>query len=433
LKRKAIDKLILWKEEANRKPILITGVKGVGKTYLAYDFAKAFFEHICYMNFERDSFLNDLLNSDDIEKTKEQLLCYYHLNNHQIEESVIFIFDEISYSQRSVNTDVIHRLADSFPYIICISSSPLPNKLISKMQQLPLYPLEFDEFLRAIGSEWYIDLIKTHYKSNTKLPEIVHNELLDLHYQYMQIGGMPGAVNEYLSLTSLINVSEQHSFLIGSYHDHMNRDHTESVALKMKQVFDSILFQLMKENKKFQYKLIRKGTTHAMYKEAIEKLSDADYVLKCCRIQKKETKNTKNDIEFIDAMNDHNNSHFKLYLPDIGLLFTGIKNEYGTLSKKNKYLWKALLENYVAQAIQAKHYPFVFWESDSSAKVDFIIYNKDEIIPIEVFETDNTRSKNLNILQQKFSFTRAVKISSKNFEMSKQIKYIPYYAVFCLD
>jgi predicted AAA+ superfamily ATPase len=90
------------------------------------------------------------------------------------------------------------------------------------------------------------------------------------------------------------------------------------------------------------------------------------------------------------------------------------------------------LENYVAQSLKAKNYLFAFWESESMAKIDFIFLRSQDIIPVEIFEGDNTRSKSISVLKQKCSFPYAVKISSRNFEFSNQIKYVPYYAVFCL-
>jgi predicted AAA+ superfamily ATPase len=218
-------------------------------------------------------------------------------------------------------------------------------------------------------------------------------------------------------------------FRIGSYHDNILQNILDTDALKMNQVFDSLIYQLMKENKKFQYKLIRKGTTHSMYRDAIRKLEDIKYIIKCNRIETKQLSDLSDETIMNDLIED-NTTNFKLYMLDTGLLYSRIREEYR--GSMEQFQNRALLENYVAQSLQAKQDPFVFWESDSMAKIDFIIFRNHTLIPIEIHESSNTRSKSLSILRQICDFPYAVKISSRNFEFSNQIKYVPYYAVFCL-
>lgn len=430
MKRKIIDALIKWKEANNGKPILLTGVKGVGKTYLAYDFARAFFEGIFYVNFEREPNMLKLFQPYDPNSIADKLTEYFYLAPEAPAEANVLILDEINYCPEAVELFKALDLSRVFRYIICISSYPIAMEAADNIEQLPVYPLEFDEFLLATSNDWYIESIIMHYNLNTKIPEIVHKELLGLHRLYLQIGGMPGIINEYLNLSSTINVSEQHSFLIGSYHDNIIRDNPDSDALKMNQVFDSLTLQLMKENKKFQYKLIRKGTTHSMYKDAIQKLCDNNYIIKCNRITSEQLINPFQTFKSAEWQSVEANTNFKLYLPDTGLLYTKMVEEQGALFSRNQR--KALLENYIAQSLKAQNYPFAFWESDSLAKIDFVFLKSQDLIPVEIFESESTRSKSISVFKQKCSFPYAVKISSKNFEFSNQIKYVPYYAVFCL-
>ncbi|MDD3174155.1 MAG: AAA family ATPase [Herbinix sp.] len=433
MKRKVIDVLIKWREETYNIPILITGAKGVGKTYLTYDFARAFFERIYYINFEREPEFVKLFLSKNPDFITNQLITHYQIDQNGSADNRILILDEISFCEEALNIIKSTEIQNVFHHIILISSSPSsleqPEHPVQYMQ-LILYPLEFDEFLLATGNEWYIETIHHHYHSNTKIPDIVHNELIDLHELYLRIGGMPAMVNEYLNLLSVINISERHSFLVGSYHDYILRDNSESDALKMNQVYDSLVYQLMKENKKFQYKLIRKGTTHAMCRDAIRKLTQLNYVIKCNRISSEQLLEPSLAFSNENLSSEDGNTNFKLYLSDTGILYSKIIEEQNNLLL-TKYK-KTLLENYVAQSLQAKNYPFAFWESDSMAKIDFIIYKNDELIPIELYENEQTRSKSISILKQKCNFPYAVKISSKNFEYSNQVKYVPYYAVFCL-
>jgi len=429
LKRKVIDELITWKTEKHDIPILLTGAKGVGKTYLAYDFAKSFFEHIYYINFEREPLQAGLFLHREDRLVKDHLLKHFQIDEEQPIESRILILDEISFCEEALNILSENHLLGAFDYVIAISSHPLNAKWKVQFMEFSIHPLEFDEFLRATSNEWYIETIVNHYHSSSKIPEIVHKELLTLHQLYLQIGGMPGIVNEYLNLMDTVNVSEQHGSIISSYHDNTLRDNTDSDALKMNQVLDSLAYQLMKENKKFQYKLIRKGTTHAMYREAIERLVQQSYVIRCNRITAEQLEKPDKLAQLNNSCED-DNSNFKLYLPDTGLLHSKLVEIQGYSQTEGYH--KALIENYIAQSLQAKNYPFAFWESESMAKIDFIIAKDHELIPIEIFLGENTRSKSISVLKQRCEFPYSIKVSAKNFEFSNHIQYVPYYAVFCL-
>lgn len=427
LKRKAIDDLIKWKEIDTRRPMLITGAKGVGKTYLTYDFSRAFFKDICYLNFEREPSLKELINNKDFSAIQVQLMS--HINQVNVAGDAILIMDEVTLSYQLIALLSMHKLQEMFPYVILITSESIHHELGECFDRLTIFPFDFDEFLRATNNEWYIELIVNHFQTNSKIPDIVHKELMELHHIFLRIGGMPGAINEYMSLSTMINIPEQHNTLIGSYHDTITRVFAESDAFRMKQVLNSLVTQLMKENRKFQYKLIRKGTTHSMYKEAIRKLSDIYYIIKCNRVSNDQLLAVNGVLNHIDLYDD-NISNFKLYLSDTGLLYSKILEENG-LCDHSMYQ-KVIMENYVAQSLLANHHAVAFWESESMAKVDFIIPTKDKFIPIEIHGTQNTRSKSISILRQKFDFDYAIKISPNNFEFSNRIKYVPYYAVFCI-
>ncbi|HHX13194.1 MAG TPA: DUF4143 domain-containing protein, partial [Clostridiales bacterium] len=359
-------------------------------------------------------------------------------------------YDDIIDIMKIINSSSLRK---SFTHIIAISSTPVTKEVEEQFNILPIYPLEFDEFLVATGNEWYIEVITTHYVSNKKVPEIVHKELLGLLNIYLQIGGMPSAINEYINMASLINIHEQHNYLISFYYDYSQTNIGESDTLKMKQVFDSIPLQLLKTNKKFQYNLIRKGTTYGMYKDAIDRLEDSHSIIRSYKISSSDLENLHGDFDnvFTEEKNrEENNSSFKLYFPDAGILHTKIsecimkkhidykdiklneKSYKGIVIGQNELIDKALLENYVAQSLNNKGIAFGFWESDSMAKVDFLIRKEDDLIPVELHWNKNTRSKSISVLKQKYDFPYSIKLSAKNYGLTNKVKYIPYYAVFCL-
>lgn len=438
MKRTAIYQLLKWDQTSDVRPVLITGAKGVGKTYLAHDFSNAFFKRVLYLNFEHDPFAGELFNEKDPFKVSKKLLNYFHIdmdteNPTEVDtptrESRVLILDEISHCPKALSILTSLQYTGEFPRIIAISSSPIDKEKLELYNHIPLYPMQFDEFLVAMANEWYIETIFTHYENNKKVPEIVHKELLGLYNLYLQIGGMPGIINEYLNFKNLSNIPERHSLLIGTYQHYLSLIDVEGDGFKMNQVLNCLPLQLIKENKKFQYKLIRKGTTHSMYKEAIQSLSNHNYVIPSYKIVTDELTNIKTLLDK-NEFNISDTNNFKLYQSDVGLLYTQLIKQSPPPFKKA--VTKGLLENYIAITLEANGYPTVFWESDSMAKVDFIIKRREDIVPIEAFIGKNTRSKNVSVLKQKIDIPYSIKISAKNFDFSNKVKYVPYYATFCI-
>lgn len=435
MKRTAIDQLIKWNHTSDVRPVLITGAKGVGKTYLAYDFAKAFYKNILYLNFEHDPFVIELFHEKDPFLVSNRLLDHFRLDKDTstkatLQEERLLILDEISYCPEAFQMLTALQYTGEFPRIIAITSHPIEKEEHKLYYHVPLYPMQFNEFLVALASEWYIETIQTHFETNKKIPDIVHKELIALYNLYLQVGGMPGIINEYISFDNLSNIPEQHSFLMGTYQHYqglINSD--DSHALKMNQVLNCLPLQLSKDNKKFQYKLIRKGTTHAMYKDAIGNLSDQNYVIPSYKIITEELANIYSVIKD-NSLNVNEIPNFKLYLSDVGMLYSQLSKQH--LPPFDQAVNKALLENYIAITLQANGYPIIFWESESMAKIDFILAKDKELIPIELFCEKNTRSKSVSVLKQKIDIPYSIKISARNFDYSNKVKYVPYYAAFCL-
>lgn len=434
MKRKLLAKLLEWKETLKPDPILLTGAKGVGKTYFVCDFAKSYYKEYVYINFETEPFLYNQLFKMNPSMIGNSLKNYFQLSDST--EPVLLILDEISEKQDVAL--ILNGLATSgIHFHIIFISSLLSIKVPKNMSfyHLTLFPLDFEEFLIATGNEWYIEVIKTHFSSNEKIPDIVHKELLTLFQLYLDIGGMPLAVNEYINTEALFNVSEQHRILLNSFTADAYKRNTEGNFLKICQAFRTIDSQLSKENRKFQYKLIRKGATQAQYWKAIQYICDSGYGMCCYKFQE-ETKNKSawpicpyDDIKN-EKSHDNNHFSFKLYMWDTGVLSTVLKTNLGQF---NETIKKGVLENYVAQSLFSNSYPLMFWESASLAKLDFIIWKEDKILPIEIKINDNTRSRNVSIFKTHYSnITESIKISTRNFGYSNQVKYVPYYAVFCI-
>lgn len=416
MKRKLLSQLVKWYDEKPNIPLLLQGPKGVGKTRLIFDFIKTYDENKIYINFEQNPMLIDLFKYADESLVIQKVSEYFHIDSTF---STIIVLDEINYC-----TEIFELLScdlTKYPQLkfILISSSntlSMDQKIYKKLTRLRLYPLDFEEFLDATGYVWYISVIREHYISNQPIPDILHEELLDLFDEYLMVGGMPLAVNEYIALNSALNISEQHMLITNHYFNSLKNNLTEGEYLKACQLYQTIDQQLSKKNKKFQYNLIRKGATKKIYETAMSTLTDDQFFIKCLKFKPSQLDDSS-----------------KIYLFDTGLLLTKAKKSmFSTIVENDSVFNRGLLENYIAVELHSKGYPLYYWESNSQAKIDFIINKEGIFLPIEVRETNNTRSKALSIFKTVYPTEKSIKISPKNFSYHNNIKYLPLYATFCI-
>lgn len=407
MKRSAVDDLIKWKENGTSVPFLLVGTKGTGKTYLAIEFSLAYYPQYLYVNFELNKAANDFFVKKIIAglSVAETVAAFFQIEEQYLSELIV-IFDEVSFCP--VLYEALKR-REQFA-IIAISGVIPPIQYKEYFQLCHLFPLGFDEFLSAVGSDWYIDIIQGHFHQLKPVPDIVHQELMALFEEYLIVGGMPAAINEYISSKSVYNVSEIHHTIMNRMKSVLECICDEKEAGKAKQIMQVLPEQLMRENKKFRFNSIRKGVTYSLYQESISALEESGMVLR---------------------LNEQSKStHFKLYLPDVGMLssaFNGIETEDTR---------KALLENYVMQTLVKKNqYHLNFWESDAQAKLEFVLEKDNEETPVELRTSTNGKGKSIASFQnikgkhkQKY-----YRFGFENFYSTPVLLQIPYYAIFCLE
>lgn len=408
MKRNAMNQLIQWKEQDCQTPLLLTGTKGTGKTYLAIEFALAYYPQYLYVNFE----LNTIANHFFCEKicsgasVTETIAQYFQMEEAFLSE-VAVILDEISFCPTLLKAIA---QCKSLP-IIAISGMLPPSELRNSFWICRLFPLCFDEFLSAVGNNWYVDIIQGHFQALKPVPDIVHQELLALFEEYLIVGGMPAAINEYVSSKSIYNIGEVHCILKNRMRAEMEAMYDEKESGKAKQVVDVIPEQLKRENKKFRFNSIRKGVTYSLYRSSIFALEQSGMVLRLNE-EKKE-------------------SNFKLYLPDVGMLSSAFVGE------ESPEIRKALLENYVMQTLSSKgHYGLQFWESEAQAKVDFILEKEGFKTPVELRTSRVGKAKNVAVYRMAKGSSAEesyYRFGFENFYSTPVLKQIPYYAVFCLE
>lgn len=409
MKRNAVNELITWKENGTKVPFLLVGTKGTGKTYLAIEFALAYYPQYLYVNFElnlaaKDFFCASILNGTSVSETIAQ---YFQLDERYLSE-VIVILDEISFCPSLFNV-LAHDMSVSGISVIAISGLLPVEEIKPYFQCCRLFPLGFDEFLSAVGSDWYIDIIQGHFQNQKPVPDIVHQELLGLFEEYLIVGGMPAAVNEYIASKSVYNVGEVHCMIRNRMRAVVEAVVEEKESGKAEQVMQVVPEQLKRENKKFRFNLIRKGVTYALYKDSITSLEQSGMILRLNE-QKRET-------------------HFKLYLPDVGILASAF---YGIETEATR---KALLENYVMQTLTANGIEQLrFWESDAQAKVDFVLLKNNNATPVELRASTHGKAKSIASYQAANRNTeeKYYRFGFENFYSTPVLMQIPYYAIFCI-
>ena len=429
MKRKFYEVLLNWKENNINTPLMVVGVRQIGKTYLIDQFCKQEFKDYIYINFmENQNIVNifsEKLNFEDkIKKIELEL-------NRKINEDTILFFDEIQISEEAISSLKLF-CESSFPFKIVCAGSLLGVKInrfsssfpVGKVRIEYMYPMDFEEFLNALGKDMWVDEIKRCFNTMEKIS--IHDKLINLYRLYLCVGGMPEAVKNFKNVNEDILLFNKRIIkdIIISYKADMSKyTKTTNESLKIERIYDKIPSILAKENKKFQYSDIDKNANKRDYESAVNWLISSNMVYEC---------NLVNKIE-VPLKVYEDKEYFKLYLSDVGILTSLLEINYRDILLNNNFMFKgSIAESYVAQVFRANEISLYYWKSGNKAEVDFLLYNDDGIIPVEVKASDNNKSKSLNIYVEKYKPKYAIRLSTKNFGFEKNIKSIPLYAAFLI-
>ncbi len=292
---------------------------------------------------------------------------------------------------------------------------------VGKVDELRLYPMDFEEFLWAMNMDILAEDIRTHFNSNEAMPASVHHLALDYYQRYLIIGGMPESVGKYVETHSYLECRTVQQSILNGYNADMAKYAKPGTTVKIRACFNSIPAQLAKENRKFQYKLAQKGGTAKIFGEAIEWLILAGIVHKCKLISH----------GFIPISTQEDDSDFKIYMSDIGLLNTKAQMPaqmlLNSIETDNTFLG-SVAENYVAQALSANGITLRYWKNDNTQEVEYILQDGMSVIPLEVKKGRKVDAISMNNFKKTYKCPFAYRISGKNFGMANDIKSVPLYA-----
>ena len=429
--RKTYDFLMNWKKNENkRKPLLVLGARQTGKTYLIREFAAKNYDNIIEVNFERDKMLSTFFNHNlDPHNIIVKLENYY--GKRILPGTTLIFFDEIQACENAITSLKYFNEEANEYHVICAGSllGVILNRKsfsypVGKVQEVRMYPMNFEEYLIAIGEDNLIKTIENCYNNNISMDDVIHMKCLELYRNYLAIGGMPEAVQDYVNTKSIISSIEIVKNIYHNYLNDMSKYTTNNEVIKTRSCYESIVKQLAKDNKNFKYSEVQKGKNSQYFDSSINWLINAGVALKSVLVKAPLRPLSFHEDDFL----------FRIYLSDIGLFRykANILPSNVTNPEYRDDLIGILTENYVACELTSKGIPLRYWRGKREAEIEFVVELKDEVIPIEVKTGIRINSPSLSVYRENNKMPFAYRVSQKNFGMYNDIKSVPLYAVFCL-
>lgn len=424
--RTAIEKLFKWKESKYRKPLIIEGARQVGKTWLMKEFGKQAYADTVYINFDSNTVMAQLFESDlDTDRIITGLELY--AGHKIVPDSTLLIFDEVQEVPKAL-TSLKYFCENAPQYHIICAGSLLGIALhegtsfpVGKVDFLKLYPLTFREFLTATGNGQLAQLLEERdFKMITSFKQVYIDALK--HYYF--VGGMPEAVLRFAQNKDFNEARIIQKNILAAYEQDFSKHAPNELVPKIRMLWNSIPSQLAKENKKFIYGLVREGARAKEYESAIMWLVDCGLLHKVSRINKAAFP--------LKAYEDL--KAFKLFTSDVGLLGCMAGLHQRSLLDGNELFVEfkgALTEQYVCQQLEATEDLGVYYYTNSrgSCEVDFIVDTGKQIIPLEVKAQTNLKSKSLKSYRDNFSPDISVRTSMADFKKDDWLVNLPLYAV----
>ena len=436
LKRKILDKLLEWKSNKDKKSLIIEGARQVGKTFIINFFGNNYYEQFIYINFlSNPKYKEIFIDNIDFKNVINKLRRYPEFKNINFDNECLLFIDEIQECPEAITSLKFLTINEKFNVIA--SGSYLGLKFnknanfsypVGYIEVIKLNPLDFEEFLWANDVQLNdIKEIKECFNNKKKINNELHQYMVEKFKQYILVGGMPAAINEFIKEENYFKVREIQKQIIEYYFNEANRYANTSDKLKIRECLLSIPNQLSKENKKFMFSHLNNNARSKWYMSAIQWLIDSNIVNICKRISRIE--NPLNAFEIT--------SDFKLYMSDTGLLCSMIDDSIINLvlAKNENFIFKgALYENMISQILIANNFKLRYFKPNQSLEIDFILsFQKGNPILLEV-KSGNSRSKSLFTFLDKNKNLIGIKCTNENINFkNNKILNIPWYLLFVIN
>ncbi len=424
MQRKILQSLQNWKQNPNRKPLIIQGARQVGKTWAMKHFGEQSFEQVAYINFDNNSRMKTLFSGDyDINRLILGLKIESGVDIQA--HNTLIIFDEVQEVPQALSS--LKYFYENAPEFYIVSAGSLLGVSlhhqvsfpVGKVDFLPLYPMDFHEFLRAMGKQ---DLVELLNLKDWPLISAMKSRYIELLRQYYFGGGMPEAVKVFIETQNFDAVRQVQKNLLMAYEQDFSKHIRDGQTVqKVRSIWHAIPEQLAKENKKFIYANLQKGARSKDYEIALQWLKDSGLVHSVPRIKKPHL-----------PLSAYQDNAFKLYGLDIGLLSAQSQLDASVLLDGSRIFSEfkgALTEQYVLQQLIANQdNPVFYWATEKgTAEVDFVVQQKQAVIPIEVKAEENLKAKSLKVYVEQFQPERAFRFSMADYREQDWLVNVPLY------
>lgn len=419
MEREIMKNLLFWKNKENRKPLILTGVRQCGKTYILKKFGEKHFKNCIYINLERDPQISDIFNYNfNVKRIIQDISNLCLIPEFDI-NTTLLIIDEIQFNPKAITS--LKYFYEDLPQLAVIGAGSLLGVSIreegasfpvGKVERLQMYPMNFKEFLFVIDNGTTINRINEN-KLDEPLPNYLLDKLNTEYTNYLFVGGMPEVVKSWINNKNLVEVNKIQDDIISGYENDFSRHCPKNELSNIKLIWHSIPEQLAKENNKFVFSRVKKSARAKDLEKSITWLIDAGLIHVVSKIKSPQ----------IPLSFSNDSSAYKVYLSDVGLLTRIANFTLRSLMEKDEATGGfrgSLSENYINNELVSQGYKTYFWRSDNSAELDFLIENDNKIIPIEVKANMNTKAKSYDVFVKKYKPEIGFKFSLLNIGVNEK-------------
>ncbi|GHT75543.1 ATPase AAA [Spirochaetia bacterium] len=436
LRRKICERLLGWKKRRDKMVLMVKGARQVGKTFIIDRFAREQYPHYVYINFDENPAYRAIFDGDlDVDTLIKQISLRVPgaemVPGDPGESPTIIFLDEIQNCPRARTALKFFTRDRRFDVIasgslLGINYKEVPSYPVGYVEHLNMYSLDFEEFLWASGvSEESIADIRKYFERKEKVPQAMHERMMELFKEYIVVGGMPRVVNEFITTHNFASVLKLQRDIINDYKDDITKYAQGVEKAKARACFLSIPKQLAKDYKKFQYSVVEKKGTAKKFGGSLQWLYDADIINFCYNLRLPELPlegNAQNDV-------------FKVYMRDTGLLMGMLEDgSQADIIDGNLGIYKgAIYENIIADIFGKAEKQLYYFEYRAQIEVDFFIRLNKTAVAVEVKSADNTKSKSMDNIIKNYGVSHGIKLSARNTNITNDVDSFPLYMAMFLS